>query len=34
MNDHEIYVYGAILLLTLCSVITRAGFMLFGDYLP
>ena len=28
----EIYVYSAILLLTVCSVITRAGFMLFGDY--
>ena len=24
----------AILLLTVCSVITRAGFMLFGDYVP
>ena len=30
----EIYVYCAILLLTVCSVITRAGFMLFGDYVP
>ncbi|MBR8653695.1 AzlD domain-containing protein [Achromobacter sp. Marseille-Q0513] len=30
----EIYVYSAILLLTVCSVITRAGFMLFGDYVP
>ena len=27
----EIYVYSAILLLALCSVLTRAGFMLFGD---
>lgn len=30
----EIYVYSAILLLALCSVITRAGYMVFGDYLP
>ena len=30
----EIYVYSAILLLALCSVLTRAGFMLFGDYIP
>src|SRR3546814_20058531 len=30
----EIYVYSAILLLALCSVLTRAGFMLFGDYVP
>ena len=28
------YVLGAIALLTLCSLITRAGYMLFGDYLP
>ncbi|WP_459617216.1 AzlD domain-containing protein [Bordetella sp. 2513F-2] len=30
----EIYVYSAIVLLALCSVITRAGYMVFGDYLP
>jgi branched-subunit amino acid transport protein len=30
----EIYVYSAILLLALCSVITRAGFMVFGDHIP
>lgn len=30
----EIYVYSAILLLALCSVLTRAGFMLFGDCIP
>src|SRR3546814_21161776 len=30
----EIYVYSAILLLALCSVLPRAGFMLFGDYVP
>ncbi|AZY51002.1 AzlD domain-containing protein [Bordetella avium] len=34
MSEREIYVYSAILLLTLCSVLTRAGFMVFGDYLP
>ena len=34
MWPSEIYVYSAILLLTLCSVLTRAGFMLFGDYIP
>lgn len=30
----EIYVYCAVLLLALCSVITRSGFMVFGDYIP
>lgn len=30
----EMYVYSAILLLTVCSVLTRAGYMVFGDYLP
>lgn len=30
----EIYVYSAILLLALCSVITRAGYAVFGDYIP
>jgi branched-subunit amino acid transport protein len=30
----EAYVYAAIALLTLCIVITRAGYQLFGDYLP
>jgi branched-subunit amino acid transport protein len=30
----EMYVYSAILLLSVCSVITRAGYMVFGDYLP
>jgi len=28
------YVVGAILLLALCSLLTRAGYMLFGDYIP
>lgn len=30
----EIYVYIAILLLAMCSVITRAGYLLFGDHIP
>jgi branched-subunit amino acid transport protein len=30
----ELYVYTAIALLALCSVITRAGYQVFGDYLP
>ncbi|ANN79241.1 AzlD domain-containing protein [Bordetella flabilis] len=30
----ELYVYAAIALLALCSVITRAGYQVFGDYLP
>jgi len=32
--DNPWYVYAAIALLTLCSVITRTGFLLFGDRLP
>lgn len=28
------YVLGAILALTLCSLITRAAYFMFGDYLP
>lgn len=28
------YVFGAILVLALCSLLTRAGYMVFGDYLP
>jgi len=30
----SLYVYLAIVLLTLCSVISRTTFMLFGDYVP
>lgn len=30
----DLYVYAAIGLLALCSLITRAGYMVFGDYLP
>lgn len=29
-----VYAYSAILLLTLCSLISRATFMVFGDYIP
>lgn len=34
MWPSDLYVYGAVLLLMLCSVLTRAGYMLFGDRLP
>ena len=34
MWPSDLYVYGAIALLALCSVICRAGYMVFGDYLP
>ena len=30
----DFYIYAAIALLAVCSVLTRAGFMLFGDYIP
>ena len=32
--DHDLYIYLAIGLLTLCSVISRTSFILFGDYIP
>jgi branched-subunit amino acid transport protein len=32
--DYDLYVLGAIGLLTLCSFLTRAGYFLFGDYMP
>ena len=32
--DHDWYIYLAIALLTLCSLISRTMFMLFGDYIP
>ncbi|HWK70875.1 AzlD domain-containing protein [Pollutimonas sp. M17] len=32
--DYDLYILGVIGLLTLCSVLTRAGYFLFGDYLP
>jgi branched-subunit amino acid transport protein len=34
LADKELYVYAAIALLAVCSVITRAGYQVFGDYLP
>ncbi len=30
----QTYILGAILLLALCSLLTRAGYFLFGDHLP
>jgi len=30
----EMYVYGAVAMMTLCSLVTRCGFMLFGDHIP
>lgn len=30
----ELYVYSAIALLAFCSVLTRASFLIFGDYIP
>jgi len=32
--SHDLYAYAAIALLTLCSVITRTAFLLFGDHMP
>ncbi|NLC35843.1 MAG: AzlD domain-containing protein [Alcaligenaceae bacterium] len=34
LGDAGWYVLSAILVLALCSLITRAGYMVFGDYLP
>ncbi|ANN70863.1 AzlD domain-containing protein [Bordetella bronchialis] len=34
LASEDAYVYAAIGLLTLCSLITRAGYQLLGDYLP
>lgn len=34
MSSHSGYLLGAIVLLCLCSLITRAGFLLFGDHIP
>jgi len=34
LDERGWYVLGAILVLTLCSLLTRAGYMLLGDYLP
>lgn len=32
--DYDLYILGAIGLLTLCSFLTRSAYFLFGDYLP
>lgn len=32
--DYDLYILGVIGLLTLCSLLTRAGYFLFGDYFP
>src|SRR5690625_1235258 len=32
--DSQTYILGAILLLALCSLLTRAGYFLFGDHMP
>ncbi len=34
MSDGNWYVLGAILVLAVCSLLTRTGYMVFGDYLP
>lgn len=34
MFQEDWYIYAAILLLALCSVITRAGYLLFGHLMP
>ncbi|HLU80194.1 MAG TPA: AzlD domain-containing protein [Burkholderiaceae bacterium] len=34
MSETNWYVLGAIGVLTVCSLLTRAGYMVFGDYLP
>lgn len=32
--EYDLYVIGAIAALTLCSIITRSGYYVFGDYFP
>ena len=34
LDDNGWYILGAIASLALCSLLTRAGYMVFGDYLP
>ncbi|AWB35371.1 AzlD domain-containing protein [Orrella marina] len=34
MNDHDFYVYSAIGLLAVCTLLTRTTFMLFGHRMP
>ena len=32
--EYDLYILGAIVLLTLCSFLTRCGYILFGDRIP
>ncbi len=32
--EYDLYILGAIGLLTVCSFLTRAGYFLFGDHIP
>lgn len=32
--DYDLYILGVIVLLTLCSFLTRSGYFLFGDHFP
>ena len=34
MTEHELYILGVIAVLVVSSFLTRAGYFLFGDYLP
>jgi branched-subunit amino acid transport protein len=33
-HDYDLYILGAIVLLTLCSLLTRSFYFLFGDHFP
>lgn len=33
-EEYDLYILSVIVLLTLCSFVTRSGYFLFGDYLP
>lgn len=32
--EYDLYILGAIVLLTLCSFLTRSGYFLFGEHIP
>ncbi|MBB5215067.1 AzlD domain-containing protein [Parapusillimonas granuli] len=32
--EYDLYIIGVIAALTVCSIITRSGYYVFGDYLP
>lgn len=32
--DYDLYILGVIAVLTLCSLLTRSGYFLFGDHVP